>query len=144
MDSSPSSSGASNAADFQPPTGNPQQNGGDNLQPLVPSEQNDVFDQPQINSQDLPQTNTLTVISNGTPNTSQANTTISPANTFGWFNPMTFMIIVIVFIAILLLIAKSAKPLPPSDQQMPIAKTKTPKTKSKSKKKSKTRKKSRK
>ena len=144
MDSSPSSSGASNAADFQPPTGNPQQNVGGNLQPLVPTPQNDVFNQPKINSQELPQTNSLSVTSNGAPNTSNPSVNSLPSSNIGWFNPMTFMIIVIFMIATLLLIAKSAKPLPKPANEEPVTKTKSTHSKSKSKKKSKSRKKSRK
>ncbi len=108
----PSSSGGSNATDFQPTTRNPQGNVGGGLQPTT-SDQSNVFNQPGINPQAFPKTNSLRVISNGTQ--VQATPASQPDTTPPSWGALTlFFIAIVAVVVVLVVIIKAAKP---SDKQ---------------------------
>lgn len=110
-------SGGSKSTDFQPPTGNPQQNvngnlqpNSANLQPLSTPNGSNVFNQPGVNPQAFPKTDSLQVLNLGPKSAnlsqpSKANQT--PANGF----LAIFLTAVAVVVIVILVIAKMAKPL---------------------------------
>ncbi|HSX23862.1 MAG TPA: hypothetical protein VLE74_02065 [Candidatus Saccharimonadales bacterium] len=111
------------ATDFQPTTGNPQNNVGGglqpnsaNLQPTTATNSANSFNQPGINPQAFPKVNSLHVLGSQTtiPNTTTIDTPIQPAHT----NPLIgFMVVAVMVIVGLLLLAKLARPKP--NEQIP-------------------------
>jgi hypothetical protein len=103
-------------ADFQPVTSNPQSNVGGglqpnnaNLQPTTAANNTNAFNQPGINPQAFPQTNSLQVLGTHTGTLTPAVTQNAPPppgpHVLAWF-----LIVALAAIAGLLLLAKTAKP----------------------------------
>ena len=109
METSPTSSGASNAPDFQPPTSNPQSNVGGDVQPVTPTNGSNVFNEPGINAQAFPATDNLKVQSNGSSQPASA-VPVATITSSGWTPLAVFLLTTIVLVSIILLIARSAKP----------------------------------
>lgn len=147
QNNSHTTTGASSAADFQPPTQNPQNNVGGGLQPgstaLQPtstSNGSNIFNQPGINPQAFPQTSTLQVIDTTSPGLATGATEISAG--FPW---VYLGIIVVLLVGGILLLAKFFRN-SENEKAEEVTVTEIPKpasvkTKSKSRKKSKTKKK---
>lgn len=147
-------SGASRATDFQPTTRNPQGNVGGglqpnsaNLQPISPPNGSNIFNQPGVNPQAFPQTDSLKVLSSstGTPASNPPeNNTYSPGSS-SYLLPI---IIGIITLGILLFIVLTARPAGKTNEKKPqetvvtkpVAKKKTTKKKPKTKAKTKKRK----
>ena len=140
----------SSANDFQPVTGNPQsdvggglQKNSSNLQPLTSSTDSNVFNQPGINAQAFPKTNSLKVISTGTQSSpvDTQNTTPKASTNVGL---TIFIFAAIAAVLVILILAKLAKP-PKSPDENDVkpskADTQTPKNKKKFKSKKKSSKK---
>lgn len=98
--------GASNAADFQPPTDNPQSNVGGGVQPTTTNGSN-VFNQPGINPQAFPKVNSLKVNTN---TVASQDSTDSSAGSPGW-GALTWVFIAgAVVVTGLILLFRAAKP----------------------------------
>lgn len=144
-----STSGGSKSTDFQPITGNPQsdvngslQPNSANLQPITTSNGSNVLNQPGVNSQAFPKTDSLQVLSTGSPS-STSNAQLNKNNSAGSGFLTVFIIAVLVLVSVILALAKMAKPAqdtkniqpeepkPKIDQNKPKKKTKSKKNKSK-------------
>lgn len=91
-------SGGSRATDFQPTTRNPQNNVGgglqpvgNNLQPIGTTNGSNVFNQPGVNPQAFPKTNSLQVIDTTSPGLSPVIP--ETANTSPWIPLFVFIIV---------------------------------------------------
>ena len=148
---SPTASGASNATDFQPTTRNPQGNVGgslqpnsNSLQPLTTAGESNVFNQPGVNPQAFPKTNSLRVLSTGTKSqTSAAQPDYNPSS-IGWGTLTLFFIAILATIVGIFFLVKTAKPAESKTEEKPeelpvlVTKPKKTKTKKRSKAKKKT------
>lgn len=111
-----SSSGGSKSTDFQPITENPQSNvnGGlqpnsANLQPTTSSDSSNIFNQPGVNPQAFPKTDSLQVLSTGSKPDNTNKSISSNASTGSHFLTI-FIVAVIVTLIIILAVAKLAVP----------------------------------
>lgn len=95
-----------NSEDFQPETGNPQNEVGGSLQPNVSDLQPNSNDS-SLNPQALPQTDSLKVQTNSTTQTSKNAEIAAVSNG----TPTgIFLVVIVIFVLILLAVTKSAKP----------------------------------
>ncbi len=141
-----STSGGSKSTDFQPTTGNPQSNvngslqpNSANLQPATTSSGINVFNQPGVNSQAFPQTDSLKVLSTGS-RSNNSNLTVARNDTPGNGFLTIFIVSVVVTVIVILAVAKIAKPIRGAETivpEEPSATTVRPKSMKKRKNKSK-------
>ena len=115
-------SGGSKSTDFQPVTGNPQENvsgslqpNSANLQPITTTNGSNVFNQPGINSQAFPKTDSLQVLSTGTKSSKPNNTLSANAPKDSGFLTI-FVVAVVVTVIVILAFAKMAKPIQDSKE----------------------------
>lgn len=126
--------GGSNAADFQPPTDNPQSGVGGGVQPTTTNGSN-VFNQPGINPQAFPKTDSLRVVTTNTTQTlTSSDSTAASSSAPGWSALTVVLVAAVVLLGGLVLMLRAAKPA--GTVQEEIADTVVPKPiKTKTKKK---------
>lgn len=129
-------SGGSRSTDFQPPTQNPQGNVGGGLQPVTTNNNSNVFNQPGVNAQAFPKTNSLRVQTNKTGEPASVTQT-SPSAGSSLLLPLLLGIAAIVVLIVLALSSKPADKLEKKLPETPQAKAEAPKNKTKKKKKTK-------
>ncbi len=101
--------GASNAADFQPPTDNPQSGVGGGVQPTTTNGSN-VFNQPGINPQAFPKTESLHVVTSSSQALAGATSSDVTSSSPSWGTFTIVFIVAVLLLGGLVIMLRTAKP----------------------------------